>query len=237
MADNKHLSHIKSKTRVESEKGIAGMWLEGAVKVTENGIDKYVTPKLPEADKLVEGEIAINFAEGVETISHKNSEGDIVTYPNSNILSTDEEIIAAALADHEERINTANAKGDDNEEILAATINAIVGQGDSTDVIESRKSLTQLRSELDAAQEDIETIDEVTASAIAKIVGGTVDTLKDDESLGAVNKSAKTIDEVSAAAFVELYSRVDEIAAYLADVRTAIAELDSRVETLENAGG
>lgn len=206
MADKKkHLSHVKSK----------------AVEVVEEyGINRNV-PKLPTKDDVVEGEIAINFAEGVETISHKNDQGDIVTYPNTNRLESDEEIIVEALAKHETDIAELQGAGDDNEEVIAASINAIVGQGSASDVIEERKSLTQLRSELDTAQEDIETIDEVTASAITKIVGGDVETLKDDESLSSVNKSANTIDEVTAAAMVELYDK--------------IAALEARVAALESA--
>ena len=37
-------------------------------------------PKLPSSDVLREGEIAINFAEGYETISIKNSEGTVVPF-------------------------------------------------------------------------------------------------------------------------------------------------------------
>ena len=41
-------------------------------------------PKLPEPSKLVEGELAINYAKGVETISIKNASGDIVTFSSDN---------------------------------------------------------------------------------------------------------------------------------------------------------
>ena len=57
MAKNiNHLQHIKSS-------------------VVENG-----KPKLPQPSVLVEGELAINYAEGVETISLKNSSGDVVAF-------------------------------------------------------------------------------------------------------------------------------------------------------------
>ena len=47
--------------------------------VVENGL-----PKLPNSNVLVEGEIAVNFASGVETISLKNSSGEVVTFSSDN---------------------------------------------------------------------------------------------------------------------------------------------------------
>ena len=41
-------------------------------------------PKLPTQDKLAEGEIAVNYAEDVETLSIKNESGDIVTFSSDN---------------------------------------------------------------------------------------------------------------------------------------------------------
>lgn len=41
-------------------------------------------PQLPLADTLVEGEIAINFAKDVETLSIKNESGDVVTFSSDN---------------------------------------------------------------------------------------------------------------------------------------------------------
>jgi hypothetical protein len=45
--------------------------------VIENGI-----PKLPTAAQLELGELAINFADGYETLSIKNSNNEIVTFTN-----------------------------------------------------------------------------------------------------------------------------------------------------------
>jgi len=61
MAKNvNHIQHIKSSVVVE-----------------ENGV---LSPKLPTPSAIVEGEIAVNFAEGYETLSIKNNSGDIVTF-------------------------------------------------------------------------------------------------------------------------------------------------------------
>ena len=61
MAKNvEHVSHIKSKLKT-------------------NGL-----PQLPSPDKLVDGEIAINYAEGVETISIRNENSAITTFSSDN---------------------------------------------------------------------------------------------------------------------------------------------------------
>ena len=59
-----HIQHIKSS-------------------VVENG-----KPKLPSAASLVEGEIAVNYAEGYETISLKNESGDVVTFSCDNYYTS-----------------------------------------------------------------------------------------------------------------------------------------------------
>lgn len=44
------------------------------------------TPKLPDADKLVYGEIAINYATNLETLSIKNSDNAVVTFSSDSII-------------------------------------------------------------------------------------------------------------------------------------------------------
>ena len=51
-------------------------------KVKSNG-----KPQLPSSSALVEGEIAINYAENVETLSIKNESGTIVTFSSDNYYS------------------------------------------------------------------------------------------------------------------------------------------------------
>jgi len=61
MAKNtNYVSHKKSKTKIEGK------------------------PKLPLASSLVEGEIAVNFAENVETLSIKNESGTVVAFSSDN---------------------------------------------------------------------------------------------------------------------------------------------------------
>lgn len=65
-------------------------------------------PKLPTAQQLDYGEIAINFAEDYETLSIKNDKNDIVTFSSDKywdkIISEDEYVIASALNDLNERM-------------------------------------------------------------------------------------------------------------------------------------
>lgn len=72
-------------------------------------------PQLPESSFLDYGELAINYGEGIETLSIKNSENDIVTFSsdiyNSNTYTTKEEtienelVVATALTEHEDRLD------------------------------------------------------------------------------------------------------------------------------------
>lgn len=48
--------------------------------VSTDSEGKVLGPKLPEASALIEGEIAVNYAKGYETLSIKNSSGDIATF-------------------------------------------------------------------------------------------------------------------------------------------------------------
>jgi hypothetical protein len=62
-------------------------------------------PQLPTADKLIQGEIAVNLAKDVETLSIKNTSGEIVTFSSDKIIKKvivdNERITAAALNDLE----------------------------------------------------------------------------------------------------------------------------------------
>ena len=74
-----------------------------------NTVSGVTTPKLPQASDLIEGELAINYATGYETISLKNASGDVVTFSSDgkilNIIKDNEEITAYALTDLDSRIS------------------------------------------------------------------------------------------------------------------------------------
>jgi hypothetical protein len=89
MAKNvEHVSHIKSKLKT-------------------NGL-----PQLPTADKLVDGEIAINYAEGVETISIRNENSAITTFSSDNYYTEqklgDDFTGATTVTDKIDEVNVSN---------------------------------------------------------------------------------------------------------------------------------
>ena len=63
MTIKRHVTHLKSK-------------------VVSNGV-----PKLPKPTDLLEGEIAINYAQGYETLSIKNESGTVVTFSSDNKMA------------------------------------------------------------------------------------------------------------------------------------------------------
>ena len=86
MAKNvNHIQHVKSNVLVNGE------------------------PKLPQPSALVEGEIAVNYADGYETLSIKTSSGNIATFSSDTIRERDNLVIAQALTDLNERKLDASA--------------------------------------------------------------------------------------------------------------------------------
>lgn len=63
--------------------------IEHLIHKNSNVVDNK-KPKLPEADKLEFGEIAINYGKGAETISIKNSENEIVAFQNEILVTKTE---------------------------------------------------------------------------------------------------------------------------------------------------
>lgn len=107
MAKNvEHVSHIKSKLKT-------------------NGL-----PQLPTADKLVDGEIAINYAEGVETISIKNESGSIVTFSSDNYYT--EKKLGSGFTNNDvtvtEAIDDLEYMVVNKEEAIAAALNDLNGR-------------------------------------------------------------------------------------------------------------
>lgn len=101
-----HVSHIKSKLKT-------------------NGL-----PQLPSPDKLVDGEIAINYAEGVETISIKNESGSIVTFSSDNYYT--EKKLGSGFTNNNatvtEAIDDLEYMVVNKEEAIAAALNDLNGR-------------------------------------------------------------------------------------------------------------
>ena len=107
-------------------------------------------PQLPSASALVEGEIAVNYAEDVETLSIKNESGDIVTFSSDNyyteqklgsaftennvtvteVIEENELVTSTALNDLESRINEVDVSNttpsDDSVELWVDTSDSAI---------------------------------------------------------------------------------------------------------------
>ena len=101
MAKNfEHVSHIKSKLPKEN---INPEEFYGLTPTVDNSDAegsspiKVKFPKLPTKDNLIEGEIAVNYLKGHETLSIKNTEDEIVGFVNENEFFQAQEIISNAL--------------------------------------------------------------------------------------------------------------------------------------------
>lgn len=96
-----HVSHIKSKLKT-------------------NGL-----PQLPSPDKLVDGEIAINYAEGVETISIRNENSAITTFSSDNYYT--EKKLGSGFTNNDatvtEAIDDLKYMVVNKEEAIAAALN------------------------------------------------------------------------------------------------------------------
>jgi len=107
MAKNvEHVSHIKSKLKT-------------------NGL-----PQLPSPDKLVDGEIAINYAEGVETISIRNENSAITTFSSDNYYT--EKKLGSGFTNNNvtvtEAIDDLEYMVVNKEEAIAAALNDLNGR-------------------------------------------------------------------------------------------------------------
>ena len=110
MADRKHLLHVKSNV---------------AETAKQYGIDDFlVTPKKPvnpttgkaTDDTLLYGEIAVNYGKGVEALTIRNTEDNVVAFVNENDFHEAGEIAADGLAteklEREEAFNYLDNKID-----------------------------------------------------------------------------------------------------------------------------
>ena len=89
--------------------------------VLENG-----NPKLPAADRIEYGELAINFADGVETISLKNKSNEIVEFKTKEyfekIISDNQELNQSAIDDINNQIVAIQETVEENELITATAL-------------------------------------------------------------------------------------------------------------------
>lgn len=86
----------------------------------KSGVVEDGKPKLPSSSVLVEGEIAVNFAKDVETLSIKNTSGEVVTFSSDNYY-TEKKLGSGFTGDNSGK--TVTEVIDENEQVTAAALN------------------------------------------------------------------------------------------------------------------
>lgn len=163
--------------------------------------------KLPVASQLEYGELAINYAEGVETISMKNSANEIVEIKSTNYLEKiiiDNELVTAnALINLENRLKTIENGNLDLDDTYASKETFDEFATASTNAI---KALNDSINNLDDTYVSKEGFEEFTTTNAE-----TINTLVDS-----INETNTNIEE-------------NELV-----IATALIELDDRIKTIEN---
>ena len=184
--------------------------------LAQNGID----PKLPEASQLEYGELAINFADGYETLSIKNSNNEIVTFTNDQYWKDKELVIASALNDLNSRILAITVPTNVSDLVndvpyLTASDLDITPTENSTNGVTSGgvyDYITEIEEATSAALNDLnERIDDI----VIPVVPTTSTTITEDDpnpvSGGAVYDVIVENEQITSAALNDLNERIDDI--------------------------
>lgn len=167
--------------------------------------------KLPAASQLEYGELAVNYADGVETISIKNTENEIVEFKSDKhykkIITENEIVTAAAITDLDERINIISKDVDDNELITAS---ALTDLNDRMAVLENQDPTVTSAKITDAVS---------TASGITSTANGVV--------------LAKAIYEYTPSR-TELEDMEYVLALAITELESRIRDLEHKLESLTN---
>ena len=138
-------------------------------------------PQLPSASALVEGEIAINYAEDVETLSIKNESGDVVTFSSDNYYT--EQKLGSAFTDND--VTVTNVTNSINDVANAAAVGVLSLKESKTDLsaftehTASTVHMTETeKTNLDSLATNIGAISGITANDVDawNAAAGTVNT-------------------------------------------------------------
>ena len=229
MAKNfEHVSHIKSKLPKEN---INSEEFYGLTPTVDNSDAegsspiKVKFPKLPTEDKLIEGEIAVNYLKGHETLSIKNSEKEIVGFVNENEFFQAQEIISSALGqekndriesitkieeklDLKANVSDVYTKSEADEKFLGDIFNS-ENYYDKTEIdsklaTKANVSDVYTKSEIDSALQTINTKNseqdaEIALKAVKTDVDAALELKADKTELVPLAKSADVTAEIAAA--------------------------------------
>jgi vacuolar-type H+-ATPase subunit I/STV1 len=209
-------------------------------------------PKLPTADNLEYGELAINFAKGAETISFKNKADEIVTISSTErleqIIIDNEEVTAAALTDLDERMLAVENKG-------SLTIDDVYAEGFLTYVpseyvteseLADKGYLTSIpanyvtESELEAALSTVEvdlsdymTIDELDETYASKDDLSTINTTIEENELVISNALNDLNGRLVLLENVNSSTVITNLNNQITTMQQTITELQAEIETMK----
>jgi hypothetical protein len=196
--------------------------------------------KRPTADKLINGEIAVNYLKGHETLTIKNTEEEIVGFVNENEFYDAQEIIAGAMMQEKEEriadISRLEGKFGDIEEI-------------QNDIAELEYVVSSSLNDLNSRINEKETVDEefkeklsekelVIASALNDLNSRISDSSEQVEDLAtSVDERFETLDEsindielVISSSLNDLNDRIED----LDSVNEEVSALKATIKALSN---
>ena len=203
-----HVSHKKSKLT----RDIAPKEFYGLTPTANNSDNAGSSPvklnlaKRPTPEQLIEGEIAVNYLKGHETLTIKNTENEIVGFVNENDFNEAQEVVALGLAQEKNERITDNARFDDKFEQLDKNI-------DDLELVIS-SALNDLNSRILDNEDAIEDLSEEIGETIERELTEIVTT---------INEMTERIDENELA-----------ISSSLNDLNTRIVENDEKIAEIGN---
>lgn len=126
-------------------------------------------PKLPTQDKLAEGEIAVNYAEDVETLSIKNESGNVITFSSDNYYT--EQKLGSAFTDNDVTVtNVTNNISDVANAAAVGVLSLKESKADLSAFTEHTASTVHMteteKTNLDSLATNIGTISGITANDV-----------------------------------------------------------------------
>lgn len=203
-----HVSHKKSQVI----RDIAPKEFYGLTPTANNSDNAGSSPvklnlaKRPTPEQLIEGEIAVNYLKGHETLTIKNTENEIVGFVNENDFNEAQEVVALGLAQEKNERITDNARFDDKFEQLDKNI-------DDLELVIS-SALNDLNSRILDNEDAIENLSDEIGETIERELTEVVTT---------INEMTERIDENELA-----------ISSSLNDLNTRIVENDEKIAEIEN---
>lgn len=218
-----HVSHKKS----QLTRDIAPKEFYGLTPTANNSDNAGSSPvklnlaKRPTPEQLIEGEIAVNYLKGHETLTIKNTENEIVGFVNENDFNEAQKIVALGLAQEKNERTTDNARFDDKFEQLDKNI-------DDLELVIS-SALNDLNSRILDNEDAIEDLSDEIGETIERELTEIVTT---------INEMTERIDENELAvssSLNDLNTRIVENDEKIAEIENTFDEFDDGIERIELA--